>query len=133
MLLIGGAFISLAFTYTFATDDTVIHAACVALTAALMGFVLYLILALDRRFVGNAGEGVDDELSSRAVWIWAQSRALGQSVRTLSSGCRPSKSVMLRVARAAPSPMAIAAIIKSTRRLPPGARPVAATTAHSSR
>ena len=56
-----------------------------------------------------------------------------QSVMTFSSGCSPSKSYVLRVASAAPSPMATAAIIMSTRRLPPGVRPAVATIAHSSR
>lgn len=68
VLLVGGAFISLAFTYTFATDDAVIHAACVALTAALMGFVLYLILALDRPFVGTMA--VSPETYQRVIDTW---------------------------------------------------------------
>jgi len=68
VLLIGGAFISLAFTYTFATDDAVIHAVCVALTAALMGFVLYLILALDRPFVGTMA--VSPETYQRVIDTW---------------------------------------------------------------
>jgi hypothetical protein len=68
VLLIGGAFISLAFTYTFATDDVVIHAVCVALTAALMGFVLYLILALDRPFVGTMA--VSPETYQRVIDTW---------------------------------------------------------------
>ena len=71
VLLIGGAFISLAFTYTFATDDVVIHAVCVALTAALMGFVLYLILALDRPFVGTMA--VSPETYQRVIDTWLPS------------------------------------------------------------
>jgi hypothetical protein len=68
VLLIGGAFISLAFTYTFATDDVVIHGVCVGLTAALMGFVLYLILALDRPFVGTMA--VSPETYQRVIDTW---------------------------------------------------------------
>jgi len=42
----------LAFTYIFGTPDLVVHACSVGLTAALMAFVLYLIVELDHLFVG---------------------------------------------------------------------------------
>lgn len=59
VLLIGGAVISVLFTYMVDTNDVTIHALCVALTAALLGFVLYLILTLDRPFVGSLAVSTD--------------------------------------------------------------------------
>jgi ABC-type iron transport system FetAB permease component len=52
VLLLGGGAVITAFTYLFGTRDLLIHAAAVALTAALMGFVMYLIFALEHPFVG---------------------------------------------------------------------------------
>jgi hypothetical protein len=68
VLLIGGGIISLVFTYTFATNDFVLHAVCVALTAALLAFVLYLILTLDRPFVGSLS--VSPDSYQRVVSGW---------------------------------------------------------------
>lgn len=53
VLLVGGAVICVVFTYMLVTEDFVIHAVVVGLSAALMAFVLYLILTLDRPFVGS--------------------------------------------------------------------------------
>lgn len=59
VLLIGGAVISLVFIYMISADDFVIHAVCVALTAALVALVGYLILTLDRPFVGSLAVSPD--------------------------------------------------------------------------
>lgn len=69
VLLIGGAIISVVFTYMVATDDAAIHAACVALTAALLGFVLYLILTLDRPFVGSLAVSTDSYQQVVDDWL----------------------------------------------------------------
>lgn len=53
VLLLGGGAVMLAFTYMFATPDLVLHASLIALAAALMAFVLYLIFALEHPFVGT--------------------------------------------------------------------------------
>ena len=53
VLLLGGGAIMLVFTYMLSTPDLLIHACAVALTSALLGFALYLILALERPFVGT--------------------------------------------------------------------------------
>lgn len=69
VLLIGGAIISVAFTYMVATEDVAIHATCVALTAALLGFVLYLILTLDRPFVGSLAVSTDSYQQVVDDWL----------------------------------------------------------------
>lgn len=69
VLLIGGAIISVVFTYMVATDDVTIHAVCVALTAALLGFVLYLILTLDRPFVGSLAVSTDSYQQVVDDWL----------------------------------------------------------------
>jgi Protein of unknown function (DUF4239) len=53
VLLLGGGAIILVFTYMFATPDLWIHAFGIALAGALMGFVLYLIFAMEHPFVGT--------------------------------------------------------------------------------
>jgi hypothetical protein len=52
LLLLGGGALVLAFTYIFGTPDLLVHACAVGLTAALMAFVMYLIVELDHPFVG---------------------------------------------------------------------------------
>jgi hypothetical protein len=52
VLLIGGGAVVMAFTFLFGTRDLLVHACAVALTAGLMGFVMYLIFALEHLFVG---------------------------------------------------------------------------------
>jgi hypothetical protein len=52
VLLLGGGAVMLIFTYMFPTPDIVIQACGIALSAALMAFVLYLIFALEHPFVG---------------------------------------------------------------------------------
>ena len=61
--------ISVVFTYMVATDDVTIHAVCVALTAALLGFVLYLILTLDRPFVGSLAVSTDSYQQVVDDWL----------------------------------------------------------------
>ena len=52
VLLVGGGAVVMAFTFLFGTRDLVVHACAVGLTAGLMGFVIYLIFALEHPFVG---------------------------------------------------------------------------------
>ena len=51
-LLIGGGIVVMAFTFLFGSRVLLVHALAVALTAGLMGFVMYLIFALEHPFVG---------------------------------------------------------------------------------
>lgn len=70
VLLIGGGAIVMAFTFMFGTPDAVVYATAVALTAALMGFVIYLIFALEHPFVGTLS--VKPDAYSHVVEIWQQ-------------------------------------------------------------
>jgi hypothetical protein len=51
VLLIGDGAVVMAFTFLFGTRDLFAHACAVALTAGLMGFVIYPIFALEHLFV----------------------------------------------------------------------------------
>jgi hypothetical protein len=73
VLLIGGGAIVMAFTFMFGTSDAVVHATAVALTAALMGFVMYLIFALEHPFVGTLS--VKPEAYAHVLEIWQQQAA----------------------------------------------------------
>lgn len=53
VLLIGGGIVVMAFTYLFGTRDLQLHAVAVGLTAALLGFVMFLIFALEHPYVGG--------------------------------------------------------------------------------
>jgi hypothetical protein len=68
VLLIGGGAIVMAFTFMFGTQDLLVHASGVALTAALMAFVLYLIFALEHPFVGALSVKPDAYVDVLAVW-----------------------------------------------------------------
>ena len=46
-LLLGGGAIVMAFTFLFSTRDLLVHAIAVGLTGALLGFIMYLIFALE--------------------------------------------------------------------------------------
>src|ERR1700752_3680122 len=70
VLLIGGGAVVMAFPFMFGTSDLVVHATSVALTAALMGFVMYLIFALEHPFVGTLS--VKPEAYSHVIEIWQQ-------------------------------------------------------------
>lgn len=52
VLLIGGGLVTLVFSYMFGTDDLLVHAGGIALSAALLAFVLYMAYALEHPFVG---------------------------------------------------------------------------------
>jgi hypothetical protein len=73
VLLIGGGAVVMAFTFMFGTSDLIVHATSVALTAALMGFVMYLIFALEHPFVGTLS--VKPEAYSHVIEIWQQQAA----------------------------------------------------------
>ncbi len=53
VLLIGGGAVILTFTFLLGTGDLLVHGVAVGLTAALLGFVLYLVFALEHPFVGE--------------------------------------------------------------------------------
>lgn len=62
----------MAFKFMFGASDLVVHTTAVALTAALMGFVMYLIFAPEHPFVGTLS--VKPEAHSRVIEIWQQQK-----------------------------------------------------------
>jgi Protein of unknown function (DUF4239) len=68
-LLIGGGVLMLVFTYMFDTPNLLVHVSGVALSAALMGFVLYLVFALEHPFVGSIS--VDADVYHHVVETWS--------------------------------------------------------------
>jgi hypothetical protein len=72
VLLLGGGAIILIFTYMFSTPDILIHASGVALASALMGFVLYLIFALEHPFVGALSVQPEPYVHVLETWSHAQ-------------------------------------------------------------
>jgi hypothetical protein len=68
VLLIGGGVIVMAFTFMFGTPDLVVHVCAVALTAALMAFVVYLIFALEHPFVGSLSVKPDPYVHVLEIW-----------------------------------------------------------------
>jgi hypothetical protein len=68
VLLIGGGAIVMMFTFMFGTQDLIVHASGVALTAALMALVLYLIFALEHPFVGALSVKPDAYVNVLADW-----------------------------------------------------------------
>jgi hypothetical protein len=52
----------------FGTPDLVVHASAVALTAALMAFVMYLIFALEHPFVGSLSVSPDPYVHVLEFW-----------------------------------------------------------------
>jgi hypothetical protein len=68
VLLLGGGAIVMAFTFMFGTPDLVVHASAVALTAALMAFVMYLIFALEHPFVGSLSVSPDPYVHVLEFW-----------------------------------------------------------------
>jgi Protein of unknown function (DUF4239) len=70
ILLLGGGVVMLIFTYLFATPDFLLHASLIALAAALLGFVLYLIFALEHPFVGSLS--VPPEPYVHVLGAWPQ-------------------------------------------------------------
>jgi hypothetical protein len=55
LVVIAGAFISLAASYWFPVHDVRVHRAQVGLLAGFIGLVIFMILALDRPFHGDLG------------------------------------------------------------------------------
>ncbi|RDH77052.1 DUF4239 domain-containing protein [Mycolicibacterium moriokaense] len=68
VLLLGGGAVIMAFTFMFGTRDLLVHATGVALTAALMGFVMYLIFALEHPFVGALSVKPDPYVNVLQIW-----------------------------------------------------------------
>jgi hypothetical protein len=68
-LLLGGGVLMLVFTYMFDTPNLAVHASGVALSSALMGFVLYLVFALEHPFVGSIS--VDPDVYRHVVETWS--------------------------------------------------------------
>lgn len=68
VLLIGGGAVVMAFTFLFGTRDLVVHACAVGLTAGLMGFVIYLIFALEHPFVGALSVSPDPYVKVLQTW-----------------------------------------------------------------
>lgn len=68
VLLLGGGAVVMAFTFLFGTRDLLIHACVVGLTAALMGFVMYLIFALEHPFVGALSVKPDSYVNVLEIW-----------------------------------------------------------------
>jgi uncharacterized protein DUF4239 len=68
VLLIGGGAVVMAFTFLFGTRELLVHACAVALTAGLMGFVIYLIFALEHPFVGALSVQPDPYVNVLEVW-----------------------------------------------------------------
>jgi hypothetical protein len=68
VLLLGGGVVVMAFTYMFGTPDLVLHACAVALTAALMAFVMYLIFALEHPFVGALSVKPNAYINVLEIW-----------------------------------------------------------------
>jgi hypothetical protein len=72
VLLIGGGAVVMVFTFLFGTEDLLVHALAVGLTAALMGFVMYLIFALEHPFVGALSVQPDAYVNVLQVWAHHQ-------------------------------------------------------------
>nr|WP_235892481.1 DUF4239 domain-containing protein [Mycolicibacterium hodleri] len=68
VLLIGGGAVVMAFTFLFGTRDLLVHACAVGLTAGLMGFVIYLIFALEHPFVGALSVKPDPYVNVLQIW-----------------------------------------------------------------
>ena len=68
VLLIGGAVISIAFTYMFGTKNILPHVLTAGSLAGLIGFVLFLILALSCPFSGSLRISPDPLESVLQVW-----------------------------------------------------------------
>ncbi len=73
VLLIGGGAVVMAFTFLFGTIDLLVHACAVGLTAGLMGFVMYLIFALEHWFVGALSVKPDLYVNVLQIWTHEQS------------------------------------------------------------
>ncbi len=72
VLLLGGGGVVMAFTFLFGTRDLLVHALAVGLTAALMGFVMYLIFALEHPYVGALS--VQPSAYENVLEVWSHHR-----------------------------------------------------------
>lgn len=68
ILLLGGGGVVMAFTFLLGTRDLLVHALAVGLTAALLGFVIYLIFALEHPYVGGLSVAVDPYANVLRDW-----------------------------------------------------------------
>ena len=68
VLLLGGGVVVMAFTFLFGTRDLLVHAIGVGLTASLMGFVMYLIFALEHPFIGALSVQPDPYVNVLQIW-----------------------------------------------------------------
>jgi hypothetical protein len=68
VLLLGGGGVVMAFTFLFGTRDLLVHALAVGLTAALLGFVIYLIFALEHPYVGALSVEPTPYVTVLKVW-----------------------------------------------------------------
>jgi hypothetical protein len=68
VLLLGGGAVVMVFTFLFSTRDLLVHAIAVGLTAALMGFIIYLIFALEHPFVGALSVKPDAFANVLEIW-----------------------------------------------------------------
>jgi hypothetical protein len=68
VLLLGGGAIVMAFTFLFSTRDLMVHAIAVGLTGALLGFIMYLIFALEHPYVGALSVRPDAYVNVLDIW-----------------------------------------------------------------
>jgi Protein of unknown function (DUF4239) len=73
VLLVGGGAVVVGFTFMFGPKDLLVHAVAVGLTGALMGFVMYLIFALEHPYVGTLS--VSPAAYSHVLEIWEYQEA----------------------------------------------------------
>ncbi|MBV8350013.1 MAG: DUF4239 domain-containing protein, partial [Mycolicibacterium sp.] len=68
VLLIGGGAVMLLLTYMFGTPDLLLQACGIALAAALLAFVLFLIFELQHPFVGALSVPPDPYVHVLDAW-----------------------------------------------------------------
>jgi Protein of unknown function (DUF4239) len=68
ILMIGGAIITVGFTYLFGTKSAVAQLIIIGSLAGLIGFVLFLILALDYPFTGDLA--IEPEAMREVMEVW---------------------------------------------------------------
>jgi hypothetical protein len=68
VLLLGGGAIVMAFTFLFSTRDLLVHSIAVGLTGALLGFIMYLIFALEHPYVGALSVQPDPYVNVLDIW-----------------------------------------------------------------
>jgi amino acid transporter len=68
VLMVGGGIITVGFTYLFGTKSAAAQLIIVGLLAGLIGFVLFLILALDYPFTGDLA--IEPEAMREVMEVW---------------------------------------------------------------